>query len=189
MGKIAKVAEKKTWLISGKLLNQLINFANEWANLEVKWGPASGQPGLNRGELKSTLTIPQWAGGSGGTGEPHPLQLYAVAVGIATKVRVRFGTVWRNVPPEVQGGSSPVDITPTDGKLVWAKATVNATTGLFVSCSIGSGSSLPDDTSTTTHWLIGVIHVDGSKVTCENSVTHSLNGRTCGADVYDWWGV
>lgn len=130
------------------------------------------------------------AGGAGGSEVTHPLQLYVGKAGSDFVVRVRYGTVWGKVPPQVQKGSSPDDITPSDGKLVWAKVTVNATTGLFVSCAVESGSAVPANSGTLGYWLIGQINVsDTGAVTTANAVTHSLNGKTCGTSIYDWWGV
>lgn len=118
----------------------------------------------------------------------HPLQLYVVTVSLVKKVRVRYGSVWGFPPPEVQGGASPVDITPSDGLQVWARVTVDSG-GLPTARAIDSGSSVPSNTSTLTYWLIGSITVDGAKVTPNQAVTHSLNGQSCGTGIYNWWGV
>jgi len=127
------------------------------------------------------------ANGSGG-GSSHPLQLYKATVSSAVKVRVRYGSVWGSVPPEVQGGVSPVDITPSDGLLIWARVDVDVD-GLPEAVAIGAGTTQPDDDDTTTYFLIGSIAVDGSTITLNQAVTHSLNGKACGVGVYDWWGV
>lgn len=118
----------------------------------------------------------------------HPLQLYTETVSGATKVRVRYGTVWGLVPPEVQGGASPADITPSNGLKVWARVTVD-TDGLPTAAEIGNGASVPSITSTLGYYLIGEMTVSGGAVTLNQAVTHSLNGQCCGTSVYNWWGV
>lgn len=126
-------------------------------------------------------------GGGGSGAQSHPLQLYKATVSGVVKIRVRYGSVWGAAPPEVQGGSAPVDITPSDGLQVWARVTVDAA-GLPTARAIQSGSSVPSNTSTLGYFLIGQVSVVGTTVTPMNAVTHSLNGEMC-AGLFKFWGV
>lgn len=71
-----KFDESKTYLIKGSTLRRLCKAVNEWTNLEVKWGPASGTPSITRAETKSILLIPQWSGASGSITK-HPWRVVA----------------------------------------------------------------------------------------------------------------
>jgi len=128
------------------------------------------------------------SGGGGGGAAQHPLQLYKATVSGSPKVRVRYGTVWGAVPPEVQGGGTPTDITPSNGLKVYAHVVVDGD-GLWTSSAVESAASVPADTATDSYFLIGEMAVAGSVITINQAVTHSLNGQSCGVGVYNWWGV
>lgn len=62
-----KINASGSYIVKGSTLIDLLKFANEWKNLEVITGTGK-IPTLVRGEVKSTLSIPESSGGSLPTG-------------------------------------------------------------------------------------------------------------------------
>lgn len=168
------------------------NFKEEFGFDVIITPDRAGRVIFGNGKFTLELNMPEQeeAEAQDATAAPtHPFQLYQVTVAEVKKVRVRYGDVNSYVPPGVQGGSSPIDITPVDGLLIWVRADVDED-GNVVSTALGSGSTLPDDDDTTGYRLIGQMAVDeGGNITLYQSVTHSLGHQMCGGSTHNFWGV
>ena len=68
-GKVISLDESATYWMSGKTLKRICKAVNQWENLTVIWGPASGTPAITKAESKSILTIPQWSSSSESTAQ------------------------------------------------------------------------------------------------------------------------
>jgi len=88
------------------------------------------------------------------------------------------------VPPEVQGGSAPVDYDDSD-KVYWVDAEFDSM-GVFTGpVVVGRGASLPANTAT--HAYRRIFEVSGGVIL--QSVTSSLEVASCGVGVYSWGSV
>lgn len=115
------------------------------------------------------------------------LQLYFDVVAGDQKVRISYGSIDGEVPPEAQGGSGPVDYDPVAAKY-WAVSEYDESgqTGVV---SIDSGAVVPDDTPTATYYLIGEVQIVGSEPVIFPATAGSLNSFRCGEETYSWGGA
>lgn len=98
-------------------------------------------------------------------------------------LRIQNGDINSDVPPEVQGGSSPVDY-DTDDYVYYVSAEFDAD-GVYVGpVAVGRGASVPADTSTVAYRRIFEV-LDGSVM---QSVQNSLEVIMC-AGVASWGSV
>ena len=86
-----------------------------------------------------------------GSTQRLPLDLYIDDT--TGSLNMVYGTVQGEVPPGVQGGSSPVDY-PLADNIYWIEVTINGD-GVYVSNLIGYGATLPADTTTLKYLQLG----------------------------------
>lgn len=174
--RLNKVDEKKTFLVKGSLLNQIVSAINAFNNLDVKWGPSGSQPTFTPGELRSILSIPLYgaAGGSGTDSTRSSLVLTDTSPYgdvIDEEDENEYGWVtWGVVNNLVVSGIANAFVL-ADGKQVWIKVTTNGASPLSVlTASLETGASIPDDIGgsatnppTTAHFLLGEVSGTGSE--------------------------
>ncbi len=122
-------------------------------------------------------------GGGEATVPSFPFRGYIEAVSGVPKIRIQNGDINSDVPPEVQGGSAPVDY-DTDDYVYYVSAEFD-TDGVYTGpVTVGRAASVPSDTATVAYRRIFEVQ-DGEVL---QSVQNSLEVIMC-AGVASWGSV
>jgi hypothetical protein len=122
-------------------------------------------------------------GGGDAPGPSYPFRGYIKNVSGTLKVRIQNGDINSDVPPEVQGGSSPVDYDTTNN-VYYVSATFDSDGAYTGPVAVGRGSSVPDNTLTVAYRRI--FEVSGGLVM--QSVQNSLEVASCAGE-FSWGSV
>lgn len=146
----------------------------------------AGRVIYGNGKITLELRMPK-PGGQAIASDPTPASFpfrgYIESVSGTPKVRIQNGDVNSEVPPEVQGGSAPVDY-DTDDYVYYIEAEVDED-GIFTgTVSIGRGASVPADTDSVVHRRLFEVQ-DGEVL---QSVQNSLEFAMC-AGFVSWGSV
>lgn len=125
-------------------------------------------------------------GGSGGGVGSEPFQLVASGTGGDNILRVRESTLAGEVPAGFTAGFKEFTISDSAG-VIYAKLTINSTTGAVTARAVEKASSMPSSTSTIFYEQIGSYTVTGSGGAAVISASNTRYGPIQAAICRNWY--
>lgn len=110
-----------------------------------------------------------------------PFQLVAFKDGATQKVKVLASTMAGDIPttPSPDGDGNFI-FTPSGTQKIYGKITINSSTGVIATRELEAGASLPADTATEFHVLIGQMKANGTdSATVINYRYGPINAAIC----------
>lgn len=170
-----------------KLLNQRPN--NEYTTAERSGDGLGDDAGISaRGDSVGGYDLPETitGGGTGSGSLTEPFQLVASGTPGDNILKVRESTLAGEVPGGFTAGIMDLTIADAAG-VVYAKLTINGTTGAVTARAVEKAATMPADTSTVFHEQIGSYTVTGSGGSAVISASNARYGPIPATVCRNWF--
>lgn len=173
-----------------EFLRNLSKRENRTYTTEERTGDELGsENGISgRGDSVGPTTTPQTVtgGGAGIPSNPQPFELVASGAAGDNILKVRESTIAGDTPSGFSDGLKPFTISSGSG-VIYAKMTINATTGVVSAVAVEQGSSTPTDTSTVFYEQLGGYSVTGSGGSAVISAYNTRYGPVAATICRNWY--